>query len=265
LPPLFEIANAIGCEVTLWETHEENGWELDLENLQHTIKDTTRAIIINCPHNPTGYLMSKAKQQQIIEIAREHQCIVFSDEVYRGLEQNQDEILPAACDLYENAVSLGVLSKTFGLPGLRIGWIATHNQQIYASMAAFKDYLTICNSAPSEFLATVALRNAATLIARNRQIIEENMRLLLPFFATYHHLFAWVVPKAGSIGFPRLRFEQDSEQFCTDLVQKQGVLLLPGSCYGFGHTHFRIGFGRKNMPECLERLEVYIRNELPVT
>ena len=262
---LFEIANAIGCEVTRWETHEENGWELDLESLQLSIKGTTRAIIVNCPHNPTGYLMSKAKQQQIIEIAREHQCIVFSDEVYRGLEQNPDETLPAACDLYEHAVSLGVLSKTFGLPGLRIGWIATHNQQIYASMAAFKDYLTICNSAPSEFLATVALRNAATIIPRNKDIIEENMRLLLPFFATYHHLFAWVVPKAGSIGFPRLRFEQDSEQFCTDLVQKQGVLLLPGSCYDFGHKHFRIGFGRKNMPECLERLEAYIRNELSVT
>ena len=261
---LFEIANAIGCEVTRWETHEENGWELDLESLQHSIKGSTRAIIINCPHNPTGYLMSKAKQQQIIEIAREHQCIVFSDEVYRGLEQNPDETLPAACDLYEHAVSLGVLSKTFGLPGLRIGWIATHNQQIYASMAAFKDYLTICNSAPSEFLAMIALRNAATLIARNKQIIKENMRLLIPFFATYHHLFSWVVPKAGSIGFPRLRFEQDCEQFCTDLVQKQGVLLLPGSCYDFGQKHFRIGFGRKNMPECLERLEAYINNELPV-
>ena len=146
---LFEVAHAIGCEVTPWETHEENGWELDLDRLRQSIKGNTRAIIVNCPHNPTGYLMSKATQQQIIEIAREHQCIVFSDEVYRGLEQNPDEALPAACDLYEHAVSLGVMSKTFGLPGLRIGWIATHNQHIYESMATFKDYLTICNSAPS--------------------------------------------------------------------------------------------------------------------
>lgn len=256
---LFEIANAIGCEVTLWETHAEDGWELDLESLQHSIKANTRAIIVNCPHNPTGYLMSKAKQQQIIEIAREHQCIIFSDEVYRGLEQNQDETLPAACDLYEHAVSLGVMSKTFGLPGLRIGWIATRDPQIYASMAAFKDYLTICNSAPSEFLATVALHNASTIIARNKAIIEENMRLLTTFFAAYSHLFSWVAPRAGSIAFPRIQFEQDIEHFCTDLVQKQGVLLLPGTCYDFGHQHFRIGFGRKNMPECLMRLEDYIK------
>jgi aspartate/methionine/tyrosine aminotransferase len=182
--------------------------------------------------------------------------------LYRGLEQNPDETLPAACDLYEHAVSLGVMSKTFGLPGLRIGWIATHSQQIYASMATFKDYLTICNSAPSEFLATVALRNRSVLIGRNKHIVEENMRVLIPFFATYQHLFNWIAPKAGSIAFPRLCFEQDIEQFCTDLVQKQGVLLLPGTCYDFGHKHFRIGFGRKNMPECLERLEAYIKNEL---
>jgi aspartate/methionine/tyrosine aminotransferase len=262
---LFEVANAIGCEVTHWETHEENGWELDLASLRQSIKKNTKAIVINCPHNPTGYLMSKVKQQQIIEIAREHQCIIFSDEVYRGLEQNADEILPAACDLYEHAVSLGVMSKTFGLPGLRIGWIATRNPQIYASMEAYKDYLTICNSAPSEFLATVALRNKAAIIARNKHIIDENMRLLISFFTTYQHLFSWIAPKAGSIAFPRILFEQDSEQFCTDVVQKQGVLLLPGTCYDFGQKHFRIGFGRKNMPESLGQLENYVKNELPAT
>jgi aspartate/methionine/tyrosine aminotransferase len=139
--------------------------------------------------------MSKIKQQQIIEIAREHQCIVFSDEVYLGLEQNPEDTLPAACDLCEDAVSLGVMSKTFGLPGLRIGWIATRNQQIYTSMALFKDYLTIGNSAPSEFLATVALRNKSRIIARNKQIIQENMRMLNTFFETYHHLFNWMRPK----------------------------------------------------------------------
>ncbi len=255
---LFEIANAIGCEVTLWETHEEDGWEIDVDRLQQHIKGNTKAIVFNCPHNPTGYLMSKAKQKQIIEIAREHQCIVFSDEVYRGLERNPSETLPAACDLYENAVSLGVMSKTFGLPGLRIGWIATRNMQIYAAMAAYKDYLTICNSAPSEFLATVALRNSAKIIARNMYIIEENTQVLNTFFETFAHLFTWNMPKAGPIAFPKILFEQHIEQFCTDLVQQQGVLLLPSTCYDFGNKHFRIGFGRKNMPQCLEKLEAHI-------
>ena len=257
---LFEVAHAIECDITRWETHEEDGWELDLDMLRQSIRSNTKAIIINCPHNPTGYLMSKTKQQQIIEIAREHNCIVFSDEVYRWLEQNPDDTLPAACDLYENAVSLGVMSKTFGLPGLRIGWIATRNKQIYDAIAAFKDYLTICNSAPSEFLATIALRNRSTIIARNKRIIEENLVALNTFFASYHHLFNWIAPKAGSIAFPSIRFEQDVEQFCTNLVEQQGVLLLPGTCYDFGHRHFRIGFGRKNMLECLDRLEAYTKS-----
>lgn len=255
---LTEVATSIGCEVTRWETHEQNGWELDLDLLRQSIKANTKAIIVNCPHNPTGYLMSKEKQRQIIDIAREHECIVFSDEVYRGLEQNPEDTLPAACDLYENAVSLGVMSKTFGLPGLRIGWIATHNQQIYASMTAYKDYLTICNSAPSEFLATVALRNQAPILARNKHIIHENISKLNEFFESYRHLFNWTAPKAGSIAFPSIRFDRDVDQFCADLVQKQGVLLLPGTCYDYRHKHFRIGFGRKNMPEALERLKTYI-------
>lgn len=261
---LFEVANAIGCEVTRWETRAEDGWELDLDILQHSIKENTKAIIVNCPHNPTGYLMSKSKQQQIIELAREHGCMIFSDEVYRGLEQEPDETLPAACDLYENAVSLGVMSKTFGLAGLRIGWIATRNQEIYASMASMKDYLTICNSAPSEFLATVALRNKSTIIARNRAIIERNLALLDEFFAKYSHLFNWTAPRAGSIAFPSIRFAQDVEHFCVDLVQKRGVMLLPGTCYDFGQKHFRIGFGRKNMPECLAELEAYLVNDFSV-
>lgn len=260
---LFEVARALGCEVTLWETREEDGWELDLDVLRRNIKGNTTAIIVNCPHNPTGYLMSKEKQSELVEIARQHGCLLFSDEVYRGLEQNAEDLLPAACDLYENAVSLGVMSKTFGLPGLRIGWIATRNQQMYAAMAAFKDYLTICNSAPSEFLATVALRKRASIITRNKQIIADNLTVLNAFFSTYQHLFKWTAPRAGSIAFPSIRFNLDIEQFCADLVQKQGVMLLPGTCYDFGQKHFRVGFGRKNMPECLEQLEIYLKNELP--
>ena len=258
---LFEVANAIGCDVTPWETRAEDGWELDLDALQKSIRSNTKAIIVNCPHNPTGYLMSKAKQQQILEIARAHGCLVFSDEVYRGLEQNPAETLPAACDLYENAVSLGVMSKTFGLAGLRIGWVATRNPHIYTAMATMKDYLTICNSAPSEFLATVALRNKSTIITHNRAIIEANLPILNAFFATYQHLFNWTPPRAGSIAFPGIRFAQDVEQFCIDLVQKQGVMLLPGTCYDFGQKHFRIGFGRKNMSECLDHLAEYFEHD----
>jgi len=102
--------------------------------------------------------MRSDKLAQILDLARDQQLLVFSDEVYRGLEYNAADRLPAACDRYENAVSLGVMSKTYGLAGLRIGWIVTRNREVYRRMSAMKDYLSICNSAPSEFLAAVALR-----------------------------------------------------------------------------------------------------------
>lgn len=256
---LAEIARSIGCKVTPWQTREQDGWALDVAFLERQMRANTRAIVINCPHNPTGYLMDRATQRAIIEIARSHHCLLFSDEVYRGLEYDEQDRLPSACDLYERAISLGVMSKAYGLAGLRIGWIATRDWDIYERMAGYKDYLSICNSAPSEFLAGVALRHQNTLLQRNRQIIKDNLALLNEFFARYAHVFAWQPPKAGPIAFPRLLLGQGIESFCADLVQKKGVLLLPGTAYGDQERHFRIGFGRKHMPACLEQLEAYVR------
>ena len=257
---LFEIADSMGCQVTKWQTAEEHNWELDLDVLRQNIKSNTKVIIVNCPHNPTGYLMSRQMLQQIVDITREYGLILFSDEVYRGLEYELEDRLPAACDLYENAVSLGVMSKTYGLAGLRIGWIATQNREIYQAMAGYKDYTTICNSAPSEYLATLALRQKEKLVRRNLDIVRHNLSLLNDFFADHQDIFKWLPPRAGSIAFPSLRLDQNIESFCHDLVQKQGVLLLPGTYFDFGDKNFRVGFGRKNMPEALEQLEAYVSN-----
>jgi len=260
---LFEVARAIGCQVTLWQMNEADNWDLDIEWLKKNIRENTRAIIINTPHNPTGYLMSREKQAAIIELARDRNILLFSDEVYRFLEYNEKDRLEAACDLYPNAVSLGVMSKTYGLPGLRIGWTATQNTDIHKKMAAFKDYTTICNSAPSEFLASVGLKHRDQLARRNLTIIKDNLELLDQFFQRYAGLFSWVRPKAGPIAFPSIRWDKDVEDFCRELVLSAGVLLLPGSSYDFGgNRHFRIGFGRKNMPQCLDRLEGYLREKL---
>ncbi len=256
---LREIAVSIGCDITKWTAREQDHWELDVDFLKQNIKANTRAIIVNCPHNPTGYLMSQKKLMQIVDIARARGLLFFSDEVYRELEYNTEDRLPAACDLYEHAISLGVMSKTYGLAGLRVGWIATKDQALYQKMATFKDYTTICNSAPSEFLSILALRHREKLVRRNREIVFNNLHLLRPFFLRYGHLFTWVVPKAGAIAFPKLEIDLDVEQFCLDLVEKKGVLLLPGNYYDFDNKHFRIGFGRKNMPQALEKFEEYVR------
>jgi aspartate/methionine/tyrosine aminotransferase len=255
---LVEVARSIGCEVTLWKATEDNGWGLNIDELLQHIKPNTRVIVINTPHNPTGYLMPGDTFQEISRIALTKGIILFSDEVYRESEQRLEDRLPAACDFGEHTVSLGVMSKTYGLPGLRIGWIATQNKEIYNKMAVLKDYTTICSSAPGEFLAELALRHRAALVERTRNIIIDNLNVLDQFFDRHADRFTWQRPKAGSIGFPKLLGE-NAEVFCESLVKTAGVLLLPGSMYDDPGNHFRIGFGRKNLPEAIGRLEDYLK------
>ena len=254
---LSEVAKSLGCFVSPWLAREENDWALDLDELRHLMRSSTKAIIINTPHNPTGCLMSRADFETVNKFAQEKNLLLFSDEVYRESEYDPATRLPAACDLSEPAVSLGVTSKTYGLAGLRIGWIATKNKKIYEKMASLKDYTTICNSAPSEFLAEVALRNRQKLINRNLNIIRQNLDVVDEFFTCYSSLFAWVRPTAGSMGFPKL-LKGDIEDFCDALVKKVGVLLLPGMMYDDAGNHFRIGLGRKNLPQAVGRLEEYL-------
>ncbi|MGA2764173.1 MAG: aminotransferase class I/II-fold pyridoxal phosphate-dependent enzyme [Spirochaetia bacterium] len=255
---LHEIARGIGCRLTQWNAREEEGWALDPRELERHIRHDTRAIVINVPHNPTGYHMPREAFQEVVKIADKHGVILFSDEVYRGLEYRPDERLPAACDASERAVSLGVVSKTYGLPGLRIGWIATRNAEVLSRLQAMKDYTTICSAAPSELLAELALRHEDELASRSRTIIGDNLAVLTAFFAKHAGRFAWQSPKAGPIAFPRL-IGGDSGNFCTTLAKKSGVLLLPGSVYDDSGNHFRIGFGRRNMPEAVARLDAFLQ------
>lgn len=257
---LYEVAHSLGCEVTFWAVREDQAWAPDLDELKHSLQPNTRLIVINSPHNPTGYQFSLETFQAINDLAQQRGILLFSDEVYRESEYDPADRLPSACDINPTAVSLGVVSKTYGLAGLRIGWIATHNTQVYTRMSHLKDYTTICNSAPSEFLAELALRHREQLAARSVSIIRSNLALLDGFFERYADRFTWVKPKAGSIAFPHLN-GADVDAFCHDLVTRAGVLLLPGSVYGDEGNHFRLGFGRRNMPEALGALEGFLIGE----
>jgi aspartate/methionine/tyrosine aminotransferase len=255
---LSEVAHSLGCEVTPWIAREENDWMPDLDELKRSLRPTTRALVINTPHNPTGLLMTRQDFAQVNNFAQEHGLLLFSDEVYRESEYDPSDRLPAACDINEQAISLGVMSKTYGLAGLRIGWIATPNNGLYERLARMKDYTTICSSAPSEFLAELALRHRQKIAQRNVDIITANLSLLDAFFARHAGKFTWKRPKAGSIAFPRL-FGEDIDAFCHALVTSAGVLLLPGSLFDDPDNHFRIGFGRQNVPEALARLEEFLQ------
>jgi len=254
---LTEIAEAIGCDLCPWQAREENNWALDLDDLKKLLRPNTKLIVVNTPHNPTGFLMSRTDFDSLNQFVQENDLLLFFDEVYRESEYESSTRLPAACDVGEHAVSLGVTSKIYGLAGLRIGWIATKNKRIYEAMASLKDYTTICNSAPSEFLAEVALRNRQKLIERNLGIINNNLTVMSEFIARHADLFSWVHPKAGTMGFPKL-LESDIEDFCDKVVREAGVLLLPGTMYDDTGNHFRVGLGRKSLPQAVERLEEYL-------
>lgn len=259
---LYAIARAVGCEVTLWEMNEEDNWRPDPRFLEENIRENTRAIIINSPHNPTGFNFSAEDLEAVVRVAKEHDLLLFSDEVYRLLEFDPESRLPAVADIYEKGFSLGVMSKAFGLAGLRSGWIATKDHETLEKISTLKDYTTICSSGPSEYLAAVALRHKDRLVERNLGIIGKNLDLVDSFLRRRPDLFEWVRPVAGSIGFVRLKTGESVDLFCRRTVDESGVLLLPSTVYEFGASHFRIGLGRKDMRESLEKFEEFLDSSL---
>ena len=251
---LHELPRAIGCDVDYWVANQDNRWRLDLDELRALILDHTRLVVVNLPHSPTGNLMSRQDWGALIDLLREREILLFSDEAYRGLEYRPEDRLPAACDLYRGAFSLGLLSKGYGLPGLRIGWLAGRDAACLNRIASYKDYTTICSSAPSEFLAEIALRSGGHLLERNRERCLEHLELLNEFFLTHSEHFDWVPPQAGSVTFPSLRGDEEIATFCMRALQDAEVLLLPGTLFAPESRGFRIGFGRKNFVEGLDRL-----------
>lgn len=258
---LAAVAEGNGCRVTLWPTTQENGWEPAFELLERSGRAATRALVVNFPHNPSGFLPSRAFFDRMMQLASANGWLVFADEVYRFLEYKPEDRLPAACEVHKNGVSLGVMSKAFGLAGLRLGWLACRNRDILHKMAAFKDYTTICTAAPSEFLSSLALRHHEAILNRNRGIIARNLDLLRDFMRQHSGHFSWREPLAGPIAFPRVNFAQASDDFCSDLLKKKGLLLLPGRLLAAAPVHFRIGFGRRDFPAGLNDFAEYLRED----
>lgn len=255
---LQSVPESIGCKVLNWNVRYKNNQPFfDIDDLKKLVNNKTKAIYLNAPHNPTGFLFTKEQQQAIVALARINNIIILCDEVYRELEHSPKFAIPAFADIYENGVSIGVMSKSYGLPGLRIGWLATKNQAVLEKFAILKEYTTICNAAPSEFLAGVALRNRKAILNRNLQIVSDNLKYYDRFFEKYTELFSWYKPNAGSVAFVKMCFGNDDMAFAEQVLKQQGVLLLPGGIYDYP-GYFRIGFGRKKIPEALKQFEKFV-------
>ena len=259
---LYEVARAAGAQVSLHALLEEHGWSLDVDRLIRSFKPETRMVVVNAPHNPTGMLPSEADWRRLAAACAEARIRLVADEVYRFLEHDGAATLPAGADLDERSISIGVMSKSFALAGLRIGWLATRDRAVLERCARMKDYTTICSSAPSEVLALIGLRARDRVLARSREIVAANLGVLDDLFGRRTDTLSWVRPRGGSIGFPRLvpggPAGASADRFAAALVEKTGVLLLPSSTFGFGDAHFRIGLGRTDLPEAVEKLERFL-------
>jgi len=254
-----EIPRQLCQQVEALPLMPEHGWSFDPEVLERRMRPNTRLVAVNFPNNPTGALPTPEVWHHLIQCCRRRGIWLFSDEVYRGLERDPARRLPQAAEAYERGLSLNVLSKAYGLPGLRVGWIACPQRELLSSMLKLKHYLSICNAGPSEFLASLALHHGTRLLARNRALVEANLGVLEAFFGRHSDRFDWSAPPGGCVAFPAY-LGGDVEDWCQRLVEDHGLLFLPASIYRsplacIPENRFRVGFGRRSLSQGLTALE----------
>ena len=255
--PLHLVAEGMGVSLNIQEldftttdttTERKGEWSLDVDqwcqDLKHQSSTAIKFSVINFPHNPTGAMLNKQQLKQMVGACAEQDCWLFSDEVFRGLEYKESDRLPPVASLYDKGISLGVMSKSHGLGGVRVGWIACKNKTLIKRLLEIKEYLSICNSVSDEFLARLALKNSDVILEKNRQQAKENLALLEKNRSLLTHL-RWSAPKAGLFLYPQLIHGESADDFILDMLKTSGALALPGRCFGLGRKHFRVGYGRK--------------------
>ena len=259
---LYQVAVDLGCTISFWKPiPNENKWYYDPEDLKKLISPRTKLMVINFPHNPTGFSPNIDDYRQIISIAENNNITLFSDEMYRFLTHDHRTELPSACDLYENAISLWGTAKTFGLAGLRLGWLTTKNRHILKKVESFKDYLSICNSATSEILAQIAINNMEKFVKPNLEKIKTNILLFEQFANRHTDFFYFLKPNSSSTAFIKLKINIPAMDFAEKLVKDTGIMLLPSETFEYGDSYARIGFGRENMGTVIGLLENYLDKE----
>ncbi|MFX0541632.1 aminotransferase class I/II-fold pyridoxal phosphate-dependent enzyme [Roseovarius sp. S4756] len=252
------------CEATGVPLDPDDNWSLDIDRIRAAIRPNTKLLTINFPHNPTGAILPLDRYRALIDLCRQHGIWILHDEIFNGLGPSGAQHLPFVADEYERGLSLGVMSKSYGLPGLRIGWIACQDRDVLSRMERMKHYLSICNSGPSEHLARIALKARDRLLARNNDIVDANLPKWDAFFARHPDLFEWRRPDGSCMGYPRYLGPEGVDEFARRLVEEAGVLVLPSTIYrsDLGETpqdRFRIGFGRTGLDEGLAALEGWLQ------
>jgi len=251
------------AEVSGVRLDPDDHWSLDMQQVREALRPNTKLISINFPNNPTGAVPTQETINELVTLCRKRGLWLFSDEVYRLIERDDSIRLPQIADVYERGLSLNVMSKAYGLPGLRIGWIACQDRDALVRFERYKHYLSICNSAPSEKLAIIALKASEQILQRNRDLVRANAEVARAFFARHRALFEFSAPDGGCVCFCRYKGADGVDEFCRRLVDEAGVLLLPASIYRSDvaevpQDYFRLGLGRDFVPEAFDAMERWL-------
>ena len=230
---LHQIATTTGATVSHWtpryDAHGGARFHVDdLRQLATEADQPLHAVVVNFPHNPTGCLPTSTEWQDIVGIAQEHDAYLFSDEMYHGLEATADQRLVPAVSAYpDKGISLSGVSKSMGMPGARIGWVACRNVEYMESIAALRDYTTICSSAPSQLLGILALRAREELQQRARDFTAKGRASVSGIMNKYSHLLNWGMegPQAGPMGWIQLNAGVSASEYCHALVTSTGIMV----------------------------------------
>ena len=257
---LYQLASLAGAEVSLVPL-EPDGWSVDVDKVSKALRPNTRFLVTNFPHNPTGATIDKSTYRALIDVCHEKGVTFVGDEVYHLLEHKPEYRLPPAVDADEAAVSFGVMSKAYALSGLRIGWITIKEPKMLQKLKDLNGLATPCKPAPSEVLATIALRAKDKVLARSHKIIADNLPLLDEFFEDYSDHFKWVRPRGATVGFPEL-IGMNVEKFTEQYAKQEHVMVWPGMIFNYPGNNFRISYGRTWAPEGLRRLKHFADKNL---
>ncbi len=257
---IWGLLRCFGASVKSFYLKEDLSWAPDLEELRGLVTDRTKLIIITNPNNPTGAVLNEETMQEIINLADKVGAWIIADEVYRGAELN-GEITPSFWGKYDKVAVVSGLSKAFGLPGLRIGWIVS-SENLIDKLWHYHDYTTIAPSTLSDWLARIALSpdNREKILKRNRQILRKNLSILMSWFEKQGDLFYCIPPKAGAIVFARYNLNINSIQLVNKLIHEKSVLIAPGDHFTMDH-YLRFGYGVEEnyLINALSRIEELIK------
>lgn len=260
-PPHLNLPRWRGAEAVPWPAREENDWVPDLDELRRLTVEKTKLVVATFPQNPTGFMPDAAYLAEFTEILRGCGARLLSDEIYAGLPIDGAASPDLACR-YEGAFTLHGLSKTCGLPGLRVGWLASRDEAAMATLKTAKNLFNCYLPGPVEFLAGLAFRHEAALLARNDAILASGLAAADAFFARHDNLFAWTPPQAGVMTFPRWQGPGGTQALSDRLLAEASVALAPSLCFDAGDRHFRLGLCRGSFPEALGRFDEFLATSI---